>query len=179
MASAHEVEMVRRRRRLDDLTARMEEVRQQSSSTAMIATVIELRKILKTMEQSALGSQNRTHLSKTFATGTSRSTHVRVHSILPLNTAKQPPTVVVATPLHEQHSATLWYLLTQEGALKVLRKTGNDGFGAYRQLCLMYGTSDQEGNTGLSVKITTHKFGCKKETWKTVRTYFWNRREDT
>ena len=28
---------------------------------------------------------------------------------------------------------------------------------------LMYGTSDQEGSTGLFVKITTYKFGCKEE----------------
>ena len=31
------------------------------------------------------------------------------------------------------------------------------------QLCLMYGTSDQEGSTGLFVQITTYKFGSKIE----------------
>ena len=35
-------------------------------------------------------------------------------------------------------------MLTQKGARKVVRKAGNNGFEAYRQLCLMYGTSDQE-----------------------------------
>ena len=35
----------------------------------------------------------------------------------------------------------------------MVRKAGNNGFEAYRQLCLMYGTSDQEGSTGLFVQI--------------------------
>ena len=62
-----------------------------------------------------------------------------------LKTAGQSPTVVMATPPHEQQSATLLYLLTmltQKGARKVVRKDGNNGFEAYRQPCLMYGTSD-------------------------------------
>ena len=73
-----------------------------------------------------------------------------------LKTARQTPTVVMATPPHEQQSATLLYLLTmltQKEARKVVRKAGNNGFEAYRQLCLMYGTSDQEGSTGLFVQI--------------------------
>ena len=72
----------------------------------------------------------------------------------------------MATPPHEQESATLLYLLTmltQKGARKVVRKAGNNGFEAYRQLCLMYGTSDQEGSTGLFVQIMTYKFGSKIE----------------
>ena len=52
---------------------------------------------------------------------------------------------------------------TQKGAQKVVRKTGNNGFEAYRQLCLLYGTSDQEGSTGLFVQIMTYKFGSKVE----------------
>ena len=47
-----------------------------------------------------------------------------------LKTARQSPTVVMATPPHEQQSATLLYLLsmlTQKGALKVLRKAGKNG----------------------------------------------------
>ena len=83
-----------------------------------------------------------------------------------LNTARQSPTVVMATPPHEQQSATLLYLLTmltQMGARKVVRKAGNNGFEAYRQLCLMYGTSDQESSTGLFVQIMTYKFGSKIE----------------
>ena len=66
----------------------------------------------------------------------------------------------------EQQSATLLYLLTmltQKGARKVVRKAGNNGFEAYRQLCQMYGTSDQEGSTGLFVQIMTYKFGSKIE----------------
>ena len=39
-----------------------------------------------------------------------------------------------------------------------MRKAGNNGFEAYRQLCLMYGTSDQEGSMGLF-----YKFGSKIE----------------
>ena len=54
-------------------------------------------------------------------------------------------------------------MLTQKGAWKVLRKAGNNGFEAHRQLCLMYGTSDQEGTTGLFVQIMTYKFGSKIE----------------
>ena len=42
-------------------------------------------------------------------------------------------------------------MLTQKGARKVVRKAGNNEFKGYRQLCLMYGTSDQEGSTGLFV----------------------------
>ena len=45
----------------------------------------------------------------------------------------------------------------------MVRKAGNNGFEAYRQLCLMYGTSDQEGSTGLIVRIMTYKFGSKIE----------------
>ena len=44
-----------------------------------------------------------------------------------------------------------------------MRKAGNNGFEACRQLCLMYGTSDQEGSTGLFVQIMTCKFGSKIE----------------
>ena len=54
-------------------------------------------------------------------------------------------------------------MLTQKGARKVVRKAGNNGFEAYKQLCLMYGTSDQEGSTGLFVQIVTYKFGSKIE----------------
>ena len=83
-----------------------------------------------------------------------------------LKTARQSPTVVMATPPHEQQSATLLHLLTmltQKGARKAVRKAGNNRFEADRQLCLMYGTSDQEGSTGLFVQIMTYKFGSKIE----------------
>ena len=50
MASAQEVEMLRRQ--LDELTAQMMEVRQQSSSTAMNAAVSGLAEAVRTMGQS-------------------------------------------------------------------------------------------------------------------------------
>ena len=45
----------------------------------------------------------------------------------------------------------------------MVRKAGNNGVEAYTQLCLMYGTSDQKGSTGLFVQIMTYKFGSKIE----------------
>ena len=50
MASAQAVEMLRRQ--LEELTARMEEVRQQSSSTAMNAAVTGLTEAVRSMGQS-------------------------------------------------------------------------------------------------------------------------------
>ena len=44
-----------------------------------------------------------------------------------------------------------------------MRNAGNNGFEAYRQLCLMYGTSDHEGSMGLFVQIMTYKFGSRIE----------------
>ena len=49
MASAQEVEMLRRQ--LDELTAQMIEIRQQSSSTSMNAAVTRLTEAVKTMGQ--------------------------------------------------------------------------------------------------------------------------------
>ena len=134
MASTQEVEMLRRQ--LDELTAQMIEIRQQ-------------------------------HLAKTLTTGTLLLTD-SLDPAYPalLKTARQSPTVVMATPPHEQLSATLLYLLTmltRKGARKVARKAGNNGFEAYRQLCLMYGTSDQVGSTGLFVQIMSYKFSSKNE----------------
>ena len=91
MASTQEVEMLRRQ--LDELTAQMIEMRQQSSSTAMNAAVSGLAEAVRTMGQSLskprpeevrVGSQSRAHLAKTLTTGTSHSTDTRVHSILPI-----------------------------------------------------------------------------------------------
>ena len=50
MASAQEVEMLRRQ--LDELTAQMIEIRQQSSNTAMNAAVTGLTEAVRTMGQS-------------------------------------------------------------------------------------------------------------------------------
>ena len=78
----------------------------------------------------------------------------------------QSATAVLATVPHEQQSASLLYLLamlTQNTARKIVRKAGNNGFKAYRQLCLEYGTCDREGSTGRCVQIMTYKFGSRIE----------------
>ena len=140
MASTQEVEMLRRQ--IDELTAQMIEIRQQSSNTAMNAAVTGLTEAVRTMGQSV--SKPRTF-----------NGYAGTLDPALLKTARQSPTVVMATPPHEQQSATLLYLLTmltQKGSRKVVRKAGNNGFEAYRQLCLMYGTSDQEGSAGLFVQ---------------------------
>ena len=83
-----------------------------------------------------------------------------------LKAARQSATVVMATAPREQQSATLLHLLTmltQKGARKVVRKAGNNGFEACRQFCPMFGTSEQEGSTGLFVQIMKNKFGSKIE----------------
>ena len=89
MASAQEVEMLGRQ--LDELTAQMIDIRQQSSSTAMNAALTGLTEAVRTMGQSLskpraedmrVGNQSRTHLAKTLTTGTSHSTDTRVRSIL-------------------------------------------------------------------------------------------------
>ena len=69
-----------------------------------------------------------------------------------LKAARQSPTVVTATPHHEQQFATLLYLRCSRRRERG-RSKGNNGFEDYRQ-CLVYGTSDQEGSTGLFVKDT-------------------------
>ena len=177
MASAQEVEMLRRQ--FDELAAQMIEIRQQSSSTAMNAAVTGLTEAVRTMGQSVskprpedmrVGKPEPYAPGKDFDdwdftfngyAGTLDPAYLAL-----LRTARQSPTVVMATPPHEQQSATLLYLLTmltQKGARKVVRIAGSNGFEAYRQLCLMYGTSDQEGSTGLLVQIMTYKFDSKIE----------------
>ena len=187
MAFAQEVEMLRRQ--LDELTAQMIEVRQQSSSTAMNAAVSGRAEAVRTMGQSVskprpedmrVGKPEPYVPGKDFDDWDSifngyEGTLDLAYLAL-LKTARQSPTVVMATQPHEQQSATLLYLLTmltQKGARKVVRKAGNNGFEARRQ-CLMHGTSDQEGSTGLSVQIMTYKFGSKIEDVEDRLTNFWN-----
>ena len=70
-----------------------------------------------------------------------------------LKTARQSPTVVMATPQHEQQSATLLYLLTmltQKGARKVVRKAGNNGF--CESGCAYHGITDFVTNTLMKVQ---------------------------
>ena len=83
-----------------------------------------------------------------------------------LKAARQLPTVVTATPPLELQTAAQLYLLTmlrQKGARKIVRKTLNNGFEAFRQLCLMYGTSEQEGCMGQFVQIMMYKFRTRYE----------------
>ena len=155
MASTQEVEMLRRQ--LDELTAQMIEVRQQSSSTAMNAAVSGLAEAVRTMGQSVSKprpEEMRVGKPVPYAPGkdfddwdfTFNGNAGTLDPAYPalLKTARQSPTVVMATPPHEQQSATLpdlLTMLTQKRARKVVRIAGNNGFEAYRQLCLMYGTS--------------------------------------
>ena len=167
------------RRQLDELTAQMIDVRQQSSNTTMNAAVTGLTEAVRTMGQSVWKPRPedmRVGKPEPYAPGkdfddwdfTCNGYAGTLDPAYPalLKTARQSPTVVMATPPHEQQSATLLYLLTmltQKGVRKVVRKAGNNGFEAYRQLCLMYGTSDKEGSTGPFVQIMTYKFGSKIE----------------
>ena len=123
MASAQEVEMLRRQ--LDELTAQMIEVRQQSSSTAMNAAVSGLAEAVRTMGQSVSRPRPedmRVGKPEPYAPGkdfddwdfTFNGYAGTLDPAYPalLKTARQSPTVVMSTPPHEQQSATLLYLLT-------------------------------------------------------------------
>ena len=144
MASAQEVEMLRRQ--LDGLTAQMIEIRQQSSSTAMNAAVTGLPEAVRTMGQSVselrpedmrVGTPWPYAPGKDFDdwdftyNGYAGTLDLAYPALL--KAARQLPNVVMATPPHEQQSATLLYLLTmltQKGPRNVTRKAGNDGFQA-------------------------------------------------
>ena len=174
MATTQEVEMLRRQ-----LTAQIIEMRQLSSNTAMNAAITGLAEAVRSMGQSVSKPRPedmRVGKPEPYAPGkdfddwdfTFNGYAGTLDPAYPalLKAARESPTVVMATPPHEQQSATLLYLLTmltQKGERKVVRKAGNNGFEAYRQLCLMYGTSDQEGSTGLFVQVMTYKFGSKIE----------------
>ena len=173
MATTQEVELLRRQ--LEELNARMEDIQQQSANAAMNAAVTRLTEAMRTMGQSVtrprpehmrVGKPEPYEPGKDFDdwdftfngfAGTLDPAYPAL-----LKAARQSTTVVTATPPQEQQSATLLYLLTmltQKGARKVVRKAGNNGFEACRQLCMMYGTSDHEGSTGLLVQIMTYQFG--------------------
>ena len=123
MASAQEVEMLRRQ--LDELTPQMIEVRQQSSSTAMNAAVSGLPEAVRTMGQSVskprpedmiVGEPEPYAPGKDFDdwdfTFNGYAGTIDPAYLALLKTARQSPTVVMATQSHEQQSATLLYLLT-------------------------------------------------------------------
>ena len=176
MASAQEVEMLRRQ--LDELTAQMIEIRQQSSSTAMNAAVTGLTKAVRTMGQSVskprpedkrVGKPEPYAPGKDFDdwdvkfngyAGTLDPAHLALlkNSETITNSGDGDSTTRTAVCL-----LYLLTMITQKGARKVVRKAENNGFEACRQLCLMYGTSDQEGSTGLLLQIMTYKFGSKIE----------------
>ena len=113
MTSTQEVEMPRRQ--LDELTAQMTEMRQLSSSTAMNAAVSGLAEAVRTLGQSVskprpedmrVGKPEPYAPGKDFDdwdftfngyTGTLDPAYPAL-----LKTARQSPTVVMATPPHEQ-----------------------------------------------------------------------------
>ena len=116
MASTQEVEKLRRQ--LDELTAQMIEMRQQSPSTAMNAAVSGFTEAVRTMGQSvskprpedmrvgkpepyAQGKDFDSDFTFNGCAGTLDPAHPAF-----LKTARQSPTVVMATPPHEQQSAT-------------------------------------------------------------------------
>ena len=167
MASAQEVEMLRRQ--LDELTAQMIEVRQQSSSTAMKTAVSGLAEAVRTMGQSVSKPRPedmRVGKPEPYAPG-QRLCRLGFHIQRIRGYARSCLSIFAENSETITNSGdgdsttrtavcTLLYLLTmltRKGARKVVRKAGNNGFEAYRQLCLMYGTSDQEGSTGLFVQI--------------------------
>ena len=117
MASAQEVEMLRRQ--LDELTAQMIEIRQQSSNTAMNAAVTRLTEAVRRMGQSVsqprpedkrVGKPEPHAPSKDFddwdSTFNGHASPLDLACPALLKTARQSPTVVMATPPHEQQSAT-------------------------------------------------------------------------
>ena len=109
VASAQEVEMLRRQ--LDELTAQMIEIRQQSSSTAMNAAVTEFTETVRTMGQSVSKPRPedvRVGKPEPYAPGkdfddwdfTFNGYAGTLDPAYPalLKTARQSPTVVMATP---------------------------------------------------------------------------------
>ena len=118
MASTQEVWMLRRQ--LDELTEQMIEMRQQSSSTAMNAAVTGFTEAVRTMGQSVskprpedmrVGKPEPYALGKDFddwdfTFNGYACTLDRAYPAL-LKTARQSPTVVMATPPHEQQSSPL------------------------------------------------------------------------
>ena len=137
MASAQEVEKLRRQ--LDELTAQMIEMRQQSSNTAMNAAVTGLTEAVGQSVSKPRPEDMRVGKPEPYAPGQDFDDWNFTFN---------------------EYAGTLdpAYPASQRGARKVVRKAGNNGFEAYRQLCLMYGTSDQEGSTGLFVQIMTTNF---------------------
>ena len=126
MASTQEVEMLRRQ--LDELTAQMIEIRQQSLSTAMNAAVSGLAEAVRTTGQSVskprpedmrVGKPEPYAPGKDLTTGISHSTDTRVRLILLILLAEDSETITnsgdgdsttrtavrnIAVPPHEAHT---------------------------------------------------------------------------
>ena len=148
MATAQEDELLRRQ--LEELNARMEDIRQQSATAVMNAAVRGLTNAVRTMGQSVARPRPE-HMSvgkpepyvhgKDFddwdftLKGYAGSLDPSYPALL--KAARQSTTVVTATAPHEQQSATLLYLLT------VLTQKG--------------------ARTGLLMQIMTYKFGSRIE----------------
>ena len=142
MESTQEVEILRRQ--FDELTAQMIEMRQQSSSTAINAAVTGLAEAVRTMGQSVSKPRPedmRVEKPEPYVHGkdfddwdfTFNGYAGTLDPAYPalLKTARQSPTVVMATPPHKQQSATLLYLLTmltQKGTRKNGEKSWKQRF---------------------------------------------------
>ena len=129
------------RRQLDELTAQMIEIRQQSSNTAMKAAETGLTNV-RTVGQSVskprpedmrVGKPELYAPGKDFDdwdfTFNGYAGALDPAYLALLKTARQSPTVVMVTPPHEQQSATVLYLLTTltlKGARKVVRTVGTN-----------------------------------------------------
>ena len=157
----------------------MIKMRQQSSSTAMNAAVSGLGEAVRTMGQSVSKPRPEVRVGKPepYAPGkdfddwdfTFNGYAGTLDPAYPalLNTARQSTnsgdgdsttrTAVcnLVAPSHDAHT---------DGSTKSGEESWKQRFRSLqRQLCLMYGTSDQKGSTGLFVQIMTYKFGSKIE----------------
>ena len=165
------------RRQLEELTAQMIEVRQQSSSIAMNAAVSGLAEAVRTMGQSVskprpedmrVGKPEPYALGKDFDdwdftfNGYARSclSCLAENSETIANSGDGDSTTRtavcnIAVPPHDAHTERS----TESG-----EKSWKQRFRSLQTtLCLMYGTSDQEGSTRLFVQIMTYKFGSQIE----------------
>ena len=132
------------RRQLDELTAQMDDVRQQSTNAAMNAAVTGQSVSKQRPEDMRVGTPEPYLLGKEFddwhfAFSGSPATHDPAYPCLP-RAARQSTTSLMAKAPHEQQSATLLYFrtgLTQQGARKISWKGGNNGVEAYTQLCFV------------------------------------------
>ena len=161
MATAQEVELLRGH--LEGLDAQMDEVRQQSSYAAMNAAVTGLSDAVRKVGQSVSKPRPEDmRVGKPEPYGPGEDFYDWNFTFNGYAGTLDPAYVTLVKAAMQ--STTLLYLLamlTQNGARKIVRKAGNNGFEACRQLCHVCGTSNQEGSTGLSVQIMSYKFGSR------------------